>query len=212
MNSLSIEITDKATSVLENFKEELESESVRHAAAGSAKRVFQAHFQALEASRPNQHNWPRQHFYASAARSVKDTVDEDGITIAIHKNGIAQRYFGGDIKPVNGKALAIPACAEAYGKRARAFNFLELVWPKGESVGMLVERQRTTFKIRKDRRKGKEGQTILKEDKKLGGKIFFWLVSSVHQYADPSVLPDNALVLDAVILEILNHIKTEYTR
>ena len=77
---------------------------------------------------------------------------------------------------------------------------------------MLVERQSDSIHIQKDRRKAHKGETVLKRGPQRGGKVFFWLVSSVNQEPDPSVLPDNDLVMEAVVLGILEQIKMENTR
>lgn len=211
MNSISIDITENVSSALKNLSATLQGESVKAAAGGSAKRIFAQHLAQLDESRANKEGWPRQHFFAKAARSVEYQAEADGVTVSIHQTGIAQRFFGGEIKPVNGRALTIPATAEAYGKRAGEFNNLELIWPRKSSVGMLVERQSDSIRIGKDRRKGHSGETRLSRGKQRGGKVFFWLVSSVTQEPDSSVLPSNELVTDAIVLGILEQIKKDHT-
>ena len=207
MYSMTIDLFDKASPVLDKCRADLNSPGIKEAIGGGARRIFQQHFSQLDDEHGNSHGWPRTHFYAKAARSTRYEVEGDGVTVSTGKTGIMQRRFGGTIKPVNGGALTIPAIAEAYGHRAGKFPNLEMIWPKGHSVGMLVERQGSEIKIGKDRRKGREGQTRLKQGNQLGGRVFFWLVAQVTQEADPSVLPEDGLLEDAIHLAVFQYLR-----
>lgn len=124
----------------------------------------------------------RTGFYAEAARSVQAPRLEgnDAVSIAINKEGLAQRYFGGVISAKKGRYLTIPAIAQAYGKRAGAFHNLRFVYFRPD-LAALVERLSTL--VKRDR-KG-----IFRPIASTLGAVFFWLKPSVTQQPDPSVLP-----------------------
>ena len=104
-------------------------------------------------------------FYADAADATSGVPVADGAEIRIDKAGIAQRYYGGDIDPVNRSHLWIPAeGSSAEGKAPGEF------WPFDHIV---INSELGT------------GQGFAEKD----GEILFWLVNHVHQEADPSVLP-----------------------
>jgi hypothetical protein len=110
--------------------------------------LVQDHLGALDANRANQLGGKRTHFYAAAARGVSYATGSEGVDISIHQTGIAQRYFGGTIKPVNSKYLTIPADPESYGHRAGEFNNLMLLWGKNGPYA-LAERESQDISIRK---------------------------------------------------------------
>lgn len=135
-----------------------------------------------DAQRANTLGGRRTHFYARAARGVQQPrMRSDGLVVSIASVGLGQRYFGGPIKPVSGtsKYLTIPATAEAYGKRAREFKNLRFIL-FASGAAALVERAAT--KLRRT-------SSGFKAAGNVGGKVFFWLVKSVTQKPDESVLP-----------------------
>lgn len=122
-------------------------------------------------------------FYADAARSVQaPVVQGENVSIAINKEGLAQRYFGGPIEAKRSKWLTIPAIAQAYGKRAGAFHNLRFVYFRSD-LAALVERLSTL--VKRDR-KG-----IFRPIASTLGAVFFWLKPSVNQDPDPTVLPSD---------------------
>ena len=151
---------------------------------GEVMREFVSdHFATLE----NQRGGGKSHFYEKASEDAHLQMGEGGsIDIAVTAPiGIRQRILGGDILPKNGKALAIPAADEAFGKSPRDFNNLVMIWLKGETRGMLVDKQKKGIK----------------------GKIMYWLVGKVSQDPDPSVAPDaeqGQQTLDTAVISMLN--------
>ena len=114
---------------------------------------------------------------------------------------VAQRYFGGTLKPTGGKHfLAIPAVAEAYGKKPQEFTFLTFgvgVLAGGVHAPALLDRPRTNIKIERDRRKGADpGALRTRQGETVGGAgtVYYWLVRQATQKADPSVLPPDAVL------------------
>jgi hypothetical protein len=151
--------------------------------------LFSDHFRYLDATRPNALGGNRTHFYGDAAKAVSSDGDNEGATITVAQQGIRQRLQGGTIRPGAGKKyLTIPARAEAYGRRAREFHDLKFVKLKN-GRGMLVAGELTglTGKMNK---KGEVVERPGTED----GVVMYWLVPSVVQKADPSVLPPGAAI------------------
>lgn len=157
----------------------------------AAQQIIKEHFEHL-ANDSAHHKTARSlgaeptGLYEEAARGTQQPqLEPSGVSISINQVAIAQRYFGGRITPVNAKFLAIPARTETYGKRPRQFkNLRPIIFASG--AGALVERDAS---ISRGRGKGSE----------IGGGVYFWLVKSVTQPADPSVLPTEEEILDPAI-------------
>jgi len=194
--SFTIDITDRATPAVEGALSELQLAGVKPAIGRAVVRLVQQHFLRLNASRANPLGGPRSNFYAQAARSTRYDVLTDGVIVSVSQVGIRQRLEGGEIVPRNVKYLTIPAIAEAYGKRAREFPNLVIMWRRiaGERRAIaLVEAPATKLEFGKKRKDGTRG---VKTDS-VGGKIFFWLVKSVTQKPDPTLLPSDQEMIDA---------------
>lgn len=144
------------------------------------------HLRAYNDAHPNAMGWPRSNFFAAAARATNYRLGANSVDLTVSHTGIAQRYYGGEIKPVNAKVLALPAVAEAYGRRPGEFNNLELVGSRKHGFLALVERQSDAISYGRRR---KDGSRKIKQGKKLGGRIMYWLVPKVTQKGDPAVLP-----------------------
>lgn len=167
-------------------------DDVRKAMGNAVANVLLAHF--AELAQDSTHHKTAQSFgaaptgvYEEARRGVQQPeLEGEGVSVTINQRAIAQRFFGGDIEPVNAKFLAIPARTESYGKRPGEFDNLRFIlFPSG--AGALVERDATKLT-----RKGKQGAAV-------GGLVFFWLVKQVHQDPDPSVLPTEDAMLEAAM-------------
>jgi hypothetical protein len=154
--------------------------------------LFKEHFFELDRERPNALGGQRTHFYGDAAKATSSYGDEAGATITVAQQGIRQRLLGGTIRAVNGKYLTIAARAEAYGKRAREFKDLVFVKLSGDRA-MLVQAdsQRVFFGRRRD---GRATQGEVR-----GGLVMFWLVPSVTQKGDPTVLPRETQIREVVM-------------
>jgi hypothetical protein len=135
--------------------------------------LFKERFFNLDKERPNQLGGKRTHFYADAAKAVSSEGNAKEAIVTVAQQGIRQRIEGGTIRPIKGKYLAIPARTEAYGKGPREFKNLRFV--KTERGAMLVEAA------------PKDGGAV--KGKVKGGLAMYWLVPSVTQKGDPTVLP-----------------------
>lgn len=151
----------------------------RAAIGAEVARLLQRHLRARDAS--NAHAYPeggrRSHFWRKAAEAVSFTHDDKSVTVTVAHQGVALRYAGAPegIKPVNKKALAIPAHAHAYGRSPLEFNDLRIVVFRAQNKAALV-------------RKPKKREYL--------GTVMFWLVRKTKPVpGDPTVLPPENVVL-----------------
>jgi hypothetical protein len=184
--SILIQTDDQATKVVAEVRDALSRDDVKRVMGRAIVQALKAHFNRLDVERANSLGGGRTHFYRRASSGVQQPeMLSDGLKVSINKTGIAQRYFGGTITAGQSgsgkKFLTIPARAEAYGKRAGEFHNLRVLFGAGGKPVALVERDAAAVQRT---RKG-----IFKERGEVGGGIFFWLVKSVFQKPDPSVLP-----------------------
>jgi hypothetical protein len=151
-------------------------------------RLTQRHLRARDNT--HGHKYPaggrRSHFWRKAAQSITFASDEEGITVSVTKQGVRLRYEGAPdgIRPVNAKALAIPAAGASYGRSPREFNDLHIVVFKNTNKAALV--QDATSKGEPD-------------------KVLFWLVKKTKPIApDRTVLPDP----QDILAEAVHRLKT----
>lgn len=196
MFGFTLQFDDQATEAGQALADKLRSSiDIAVAAAESLADLIRAHLKNLEDTRPNKMGWPRTHFWADAYKDVQNpTRRVDGAAVALTNPGLAQRYFGGEIVPHGHPFLAIPARAEAYGHNPRDFdNLVPIITGPGRGELIEAEAQRVSFG-----RKKKDGTRTVKEGEEVGGLAMFWLVDKVHQDPDPSVLPTEEKMSDAV--------------
>jgi hypothetical protein len=157
---------------------------------------LRGHFAARDAG-GNRNNWPSQHFWDRIRKATAFAgADDKSARVVISDAAINQKIFGGTITPKEGKYLAIPAIAEAYGKSPRIFDFLH--FQRGSrGGGALVENEFTQIKIG---RKKKDGTRTVSNVGERGGRVWYWLVKSVTQDADANALP-SAAVIGAALLD-----------
>jgi hypothetical protein len=113
--------------------------------------------------------------WAQAAEKTSFAADPGGATISIDQPGIGRVAHDVTIVPTGGKKyLTIPAIAEAYGKVARSIPDLALMirWKGGE---------RRAVALAQVTGKGKERTET----------VFYWLVKSVTQKQDRTLLPSD---------------------
>lgn len=155
------------------------TEAERDAVGAEVARLVQRHLRARDAS--HAHAYPeggrRSHFWRKAAEAISFSHDDASVTVTVAHQGAALRYAGSPegIKPVNAKALAIPAHARAYGRLPGEFSDLRVVVFKGKGRAALVQ-------------KPKKGEHL--------GTVMFWLVKKTKPVkGDPTVLPPSNVVL-----------------
>ena len=208
---ISISINDRATPHIARLEDELNQAPVRHAAGSSVMRLIIDHLAGLNEERANALGGRRTHFYAKAAKATSYAVRPGGATVSISKTGFAQRLFGGEIRPVNSKYLTIPARAEAHGRRAREFDNLEILFGRNGPYA-LAERHFTELRWRQKTKRGKGVKSVYKyaaAGADRGGGVFYWLVKSVTQDPDPTVLPQMDVLLSTAREAISEHLRSK---
>lgn len=168
---LSVSIKDNSTAGLEGIvraitKGLVDKAKLNEAVGRRCSELTKEHLYGLANSRHRPH--VGLNFYEDAGDSVSHADLGDSVEIRIDKTGVAQRFYGGDIEPVNVNHLWIPVeGSPAEGKAPGEF------WPYDSIVFS----------------KDGNGQGFAWKDLGSGEELLFWLVSHVHQDPDPSVLP-----------------------
>lgn len=191
-----IDLRDTAQPALARVRGALQPAQLNPVVGRAARNVYRGHLFRLDRERPNAMGGKRTHFYAQAARGTSFTAEPDGVTVSIASIGIAQRFFGGVIRPQKAKWLTIPAVPEAHGKTASQFD-LELVWNADRKPVALATKNTLAVQITQNA----QGKIVKKHTGSLG-RIMFWLRKSVTQEPDPSVLPRIDEVAGAAITAI----------
>ena len=194
MLGINIQTKDAATEAVIDIEQDIDLDQVAPVIGNSGRKIVSDHLTALDARRRNRLGGRRTHFYSDAAKSTNWRITSNGVQIAINHVGMAQRYFGGTIKPVNKKRLTIPADADAYGKRAREFGKLDIVFGRKGVVGLAKPRKG----------KAKRGQRA--------GKVLYWLVKSVTQEADKTVLPTDKEIAAGVTDDVRAYLEMQEKR
>jgi hypothetical protein len=167
--------------LLEPLSQVMDTDHINAIISTPAKNLTREHLYKLSNERHRQ--GVGLNFYADAADSVSTETLPDGVEIRIDKAGIAQRYYGGDIEPVNRSHLWIPAKdSPAEGRVPREF------WPFDKVVFT------------------EKGQGFAIKE----GEILFWLVSHVHQDPDPSVLPTTEQYKDRILAAVSPYIDAAF--
>lgn len=195
-----VTLRDEANPALARLRHGIRPQALFPIIGRSATNTIREHLFGLNATRPNALGGARTNFYAGAARSTQFQIVGDAVVVSINHVGIAQRYFGGTIRPKVAKFLTIPVHPRAYGKRAREFD-LELVFGRG-GVPIALATKASLVTIIRQTRTG----TVTR---KLGGRrgeIMYRLVKQVTQAADPSVLPHEGLIETRVQRDIESYI------
>ena len=185
--SLTIDIDLSQTRGLSGWAGPVTAPEARAISAELA-RLVQRHLRARDDS--NAHTYPdggrRSHFWRKAAESVTFSSGADGMTVTVTHRGARLRYAGAPdgIRPVNAKALAIPASDAAYGRLPGELSDLRLVVFKGKGKAALVQ-------------KPKKGEAL--------GQVMFWLVKKTKPVkGDPTVIPPANVVLGLAVMRLRN--------
>ncbi len=198
MLAVRIDLTDHATPVVRAIGRALAPERLNPVVGRAGVNAFRTALFEANRTKPNALGGTRTNFYADAARGTHFDDVGDGVLISVNQVGIRQRVLGGTITPKKAKFLTIPARAEAHGKRAREFNDLVIVFGRGGQPVALARAAQSLLSVRRDKTTGSRIGTSKKGN--AGGEILFWLVKSVTQRGDPSIMPTEA-ALSAVIFK-----------
>jgi hypothetical protein len=147
--------------------------AARKIAAVYAQRCVKDHFAALNKERHREAAGMHQ-FYANASRSTKGSVIGEDVVVSISQQGISLRRFGGTVTPKRSKYLALPDKdnATAISKNPRSVPGLHFRRNAAGNGGRLTDST---------------------------GRVFYWLVKKTVHQPDPSVLPTDKALSDAII-------------
>lgn len=164
MIAYQINVRDRATPFLVKSTVALRKPAALNQIVGRAcQQMTKQHFLDLNQQR---HRSPNKvvGFYATVASSVSFTSSQTSAIIAASHVAIAQRFYGGTIRPVKVNWLTIPARSETLDKSAREFNDLVVLFRGGVPFALASASSE-------------------------GSEIMFWLRKQVNQKPDPTVLP-----------------------
>ncbi len=186
-----ITLQEDVRRLMKAWQHELQPSVLHGHIARAEERLFKDHIGKLPPNKLGKSTG----FWADSVRSTVATATDNGCVISINKLGFRQRYYGGEIKPVNGKYLAIPARSEFYGARPREFTNLRFLLFKSGTAALVINEG------------GAEKITGLNSSRSAGGQksagtVAFWLVKSVNQTGNPNIIPSDAAItqtaLDAI--------------
>ena len=192
MITATITLTDNATPALARISAFINSDGARQLVAYTGASLLREHFGTMDATRGNKQGFPRSHYWSDARKAVYFRVDGDESVVAVKASEVPVvrlHYYGGTVTPgkhasfVTGeptKYLTIPACGEAYGKRASEFEQLVVVCGMGGKPYALA------LPITKE----KMDQYGAVSVSVTAGKIMYWLKESVTLDPDSTVLPE----------------------
>ena len=164
---------DDLQAALRRLSRDISARTINQAGVRGMAELTRAHLRTLDATRPNKLGGRRQNFYGKAAQSIAERASARGGEIRITHQGFALRLYGGVVRPVKAKALAIPAMAAAYGLSPREPEVPKLharYFRARKAVGGLFDAR---------------------------GRVWYWLLPETRHAPDPSLLPDNADLQDA---------------
>ena len=160
---------------------------------------------------------PNTNYFGRAARTVVGSADDTQALIRIPHRGMALRYHGGDVRAGRTtssktgqptKNLAIPTddvplnSGRDARKPPRDMGLLAYIPNKGKPAGLLVQGEAKT--ITRGPRKG--GTRIVATP---GGPVLYVLTPSTHHKPDPTVLPDDAILLRTAVEAVQTLIQFE---
>lgn len=200
MPSYGISLVDLATPILRRLRLSLDRAEYKPAVGLAGARAISDHLAAKENDTishktADRLGAPITHLYAGMARSTNYRESSTGVIVSINHIAARQRYFGGKIEPVNTNHLAIAAIAEAYGRRPREAGT--------ELAPMFICRagQPKVIALGDDIQHSKSGRTYATWE---FSDIWYWLVESVTQQPDPTVLPDEETLIETCIEALQN--------
>jgi hypothetical protein len=154
----------------------------------AAGNVLVAHFRKLSAV-PNKLGGKRTFFWTKVADAVQSPQPQSGgFSITVSHPHVAQKVYGGMIKPTKAKNLSIAMRPDAYDKSPRLFSDLAYIRlkKKPQISGMLVAGYKKL--ITRGPNKGKERLVPI------AGKLipYYILLRSVTQKPQANALPEDA--------------------
>lgn len=167
-------------------------ESCATVAAEAGADTVRTHFVKLSRNRHRQGQ--RIDFYLQASDSVIRETHGDEALIKIPHTGIAQRYYGGIIRP-SGRPSRITG---------QPIQRLAIGLSGSPGEGHVPADFNDLFLIVKKKQGTDKGAAFLARRSETGIQFLFVLLSQVRQSADTSILPTDSELLDAAAEAILD--------
>lgn len=207
---------DRATTEMQKIGAKLAAKELDGVIGESIVDSLRERFAALDLERPNQLGGDRTHYYEGCADMTTWSIIPDGVLISVTKEGIRTRILGtcilpgGAIFPINAKHLAVPAIAEAYGKGPSEFEDLVPLYRKrnGQTEVFALAEDVDEKPERAARHRNRD-ETVIDHGNS-ENRIFFWLVDSVVQQGDPSIIPSESEIKEKAFFRLDQYFADEY--
>lgn len=223
MMQVTLDISGAAGEDLERVAARLQRpRGLLRAAQMGVANELRAHFDRRD-SEPNKMGWPSRNFWIGIAERVvaeSSQVTDSSATVTVASPELAHKITGGTITAKRGGSLTLPASAEAYSAGSpregntpalrvalvfdpqydcyraalvAAVDYLREV-RSGKQAGVLVRAKQSKLTV------GEDGSVKQSKSNATQGldTVWYWLVKSVTQAADPRALPDPAMLETAV--------------
>jgi len=147
--------------------------------------------------------------WSQAAETLDMTADDEAATVSIHDPAAGRALHDVTITPGPGKKfLTIPAIAEAYNQRAYQIPGLVAITSGDKGVLMMPNRasdgDRTLYASRKYKTDKSYSSQIIEGSQR--GTVWYYLVSSVTQIQDRTLLPSDQALLQAAMQGARNYL------
>jgi hypothetical protein len=204
MPSYGVSIRDTASDTIQRLISSIRGREYTTPVGEAGKRVLMDHFAQKNAD-PASHKAARglgatpSDLYADFARATTWGPSADGVTLSVTHAAARQRLEGGQIRPVSGKYLTIPARGETYGKRAREFGTTLMVLYGRNGPYALAAKADHMRRVTRGPRAGQLVPAQSGQASSYGqGGVYFWLVRQANQAPDPTVLPEEGVFAEGI--------------
>ena len=207
--AIQVDVRDHGVqALLERCRSLLRGGSVEQVTGTACRDLTMRHLMELNARR---HRGNSYGYYEQAASKVSYTSEPGAVMVSVKHQGLAQRYYGGRIDPVNKNCLAFPvgdspASSAGHtnelsgGSDLRAIFFKPKVTAHSEIFGALVansDRVAVGVVSGKGKNAGKTKYATTQT-----GNILFLLARWVNQDADSTVMPSSKLYLETLRISL----------
>lgn len=177
-------IVDSTTDALKRYSRALkDTTSINKAISAAVSKLFRTHFRSIGSKEKNRFGRPST-FWSRMVNSVRPMFTDRFAAVEMNR-AIAQRYFGGVIRPTGSKRfLTIPVSKESYGRKAADFHGLFVFRYKdvGErGSAFLAKSNRKVVLMTNSGPQKREKITLL-----------YQLLARVRQKPNKSILPTNS--------------------
>lgn len=190
---------DTTTDALKKLSRALkDKEALNKAIANENLILFRDHFRSISAKEKNKFGAPST-FWRRMIEQTKAFFDNRIAGLEMNR-AIAQRYFGGVIKPTGGKRfLTIPVSKEAYGKSARSFHGL-FVFRYGD-----IGKNGSAFLAKSSRKVVISTHSGPQKKERL--TLMYQLLARVVQKKNESILPTKSEIAATSRFAVSNYLK-----